>query len=52
MPRKQISFEVSEEEHAKIKELAAQRRQSVKGMIFSALEKLIPDWKPKKKTTK
>lgn len=49
MGRKQISFEVSEEEHAKIKELAAQRRQTVKGMIFSALDKLIPGWNEEKK---
>lgn len=44
MKRKQISFEVSEEEHAKIKELAAERRQTVKGMFFAALDKLLPGW--------
>lgn len=49
MTRKQISFEVSEEEHEKIKVLAAQRRQSVKRMFFSALEKLVPGWNLDKK---
>ena len=50
MPRKQISFEVSEIEHTLIKELAAQRRQSIKGLIFSALDSLIPRWQSKEKS--
>lgn len=44
MERKQISFNVSEEEHSRIKKLAAERRQSIKGLIFSALDRLIPGW--------
>ncbi len=44
MERKQVSFNVTEEEHSKIKKLAAERRQSIKGLIFSALDKLIPGW--------
>lgn len=44
MPRKQIAFEVTEDEHAQIKELACKRRQSIKGLMCSALDALAPGW--------
>ncbi len=49
MERKQVSFNVTEDEHSKIKKLAAERRQSIKGLIFSALDKLIPGWNREEK---
>lgn len=52
MERKQISFGVTEEEHTAIKKLATERRQSIKGLIFTALDKLIPGWNREEKKEK
>lgn len=41
---KTLTLKMTEGEHSKIKKLAAERRQSIKGLIFSALDKLIPGW--------
>lgn len=49
---KALTLRVSEEEHSKIKKLAAERRQSIKGLIFSALDKLIPGWNGEEKKEK
>lgn len=44
MTRKQISFEVSEEEHTRIKTLAANERRSIKQLFLDMLDKIYPDW--------
>ena len=42
MPKKNVAFPVSEDEHAKIKELAAKQRRTIKRLILDALDKLYP----------
>lgn len=50
---KTLTLKMSEKEHARIKLLAQERRQTVKGLIFSALDNLAPGWmSPKKERQK
>lgn len=49
MERKNIAFPVSEEEHAKIKQLAAKERKTIKQLFLDMLDKLYPDWDRKEK---
>lgn len=44
MDRKQVAFPVTEEEHAKIKALAARQRRSIKQLFLDMLDKVYPDW--------
>lgn len=49
MQRKNVAFPVSEDEHAKIKQLAAQQRRSIKQLILDALDNLYPGWNREEK---
>lgn len=49
MERKNIIFPVSENEHAKIKQLAAQERCSIKQLFLNMLDERYPNWKEEKK---
>ncbi len=49
MQRKNVSFPVSEDEHAKIKQLAAKQRMTIKQLLIDALNKLYPDWNKEEK---
>lgn len=49
MPRKQVSFPVSEEEHEQIKQLAKKERRTIKQLVLSAFDKLYPNWNGDKK---
>lgn len=49
MERKNIAFPVSEEEHAKIKQLAAKERKTIKQLFLDMLDKLYLDWDRKEK---
>lgn len=42
MARKQISFDVSDDQHAKIKELAAKERRSIKQLFLEMLDRVYP----------
>lgn len=44
MERKNIAFPVTEDEHAKIKELAAKERKTIKTLFMGMLDKLYPGW--------
>lgn len=46
---KTLTLRMSEKEHSNIKKLAEERRQSIKGLIFSALDKFEPGWNEEKK---
>lgn len=48
MARKQISFPVSDKEHAEIKALAEKERRTIKQLVLDAFDKLYPDWMKKK----
>ena len=43
-----VSFRVTEEEHHKLKVLAAKERKTLKGLLFEALERMFPNWKDDK----
>lgn len=47
MPRKQVSFGVSDEEHRQLKTLAAKEGKTIKELFLEALEKVFPDWRKK-----
>lgn len=49
MQRKNVAFPVTEDEHAKIKELAARQRRTIKQLIIDALDKMYPGWNGGKK---
>lgn len=49
MQRKNVAFPVSEDEHAKIKQLAAKQRRTIKQLILEALNKLYPGWNGEEK---
>lgn len=49
MERKNIAFPVSEDEHAKIKQLAAKERRTIKQLFLDMLDKLYPDWNGEEK---
>jgi hypothetical protein len=42
--RKQVNFPVSEREHEKIKQLAAEQRRSIKQLFLDMLDKFYPGW--------
>ena len=44
MERKNIAFPVTEEEHARIKQLAASERRTIKQLFLDMLNKLYPGW--------
>lgn len=44
---KDLSMKVSEEEHRNLKELAEKERRTIKGLIFTALDKAFPGWNKK-----
>lgn len=41
---KNLSLKVSEKEHCNLKELAERERRTIKGLIFTALDKAFPGW--------
>lgn len=45
---KDLSMKVSEEEHRNLKELAEKERRTIKGLIFTALDRAFPDWNKQK----
>lgn len=45
---KRVSFPVKEEDHRKLKMLAAKEGKSLKQLIFDALSKVFPDWQKNK----
>ena len=49
MQRKNVAFPVTEDEHAKIKQLAAKQRRTIKQLILDALDKLYPNWNREEK---
>lgn len=40
-----VSFRVTEDEHYRLKVLAAKERKTLKALFFEALERMFPDWK-------
>lgn len=50
MGKKQIAFPVSDEEHAKIKSLAAKERRSIKQLFLDMLDRIYPGWNNEEKT--
>ncbi len=49
MDKKQVAFPVTEDEHAKIKALAAKERRTIKQLFLDMLDKFYPGWdKPEK----
>lgn len=49
MPRKQISFPVTDEEHEQIKKLATKERRTIKQLVLDAFDKLYPTWNKEEK---
>lgn len=49
MERKQVAFPVTEEEHAKIKQLAAKERRTIKQLFLDMLDKMHPGWNREEK---
>ena len=45
---KDLSLKVSEQDHHNIKKLAEEKRLTIKGLIFLALDKAFPGWDTKK----
>lgn len=43
-----VSFRVTDEEHHKLKVLAAKERKTLKALLFEALERMFPNWKDDK----
>lgn len=42
--QKDLSLKISEVDHQKIKKLATEKRLTIKGLIFMALDKAFPGW--------
>ena len=42
---KAVGLKVSEDEHQKLKMLAAKEKRTIKAVIFEALDKVLPDWR-------
>lgn len=49
MEKRRINFDVSEEEHRKLKAKAAEQGMSIKDAILLALDRLFPGWRDEKK---
>ncbi|MCH5277486.1 MAG: hypothetical protein J1E80_06575 [Desulfovibrionaceae bacterium] len=49
MPRKQVSFPVTDKEHEQIKQLAKSERRTIKQLVLSAFDKLYPGWNGERK---
>ncbi|MCX4310791.1 MAG: hypothetical protein OSJ28_10985 [Desulfovibrio sp.] len=41
---KDLSLKITEKDHQKIKELAEEKRTTIKGLIFMALDIAFPGW--------
>lgn len=48
MQRKHVNFPVTEEEHRRLKMLAAKEGKTIKDILLEALEKLFPNWRKEK----
>lgn len=48
MQRKHVNFPVTEDEHKKLKILAAKEEKSIKELLLEALERLFPEWRKDK----
>lgn len=48
MQRKHVNFPVTEDEHKKLKMLAAQEGKTIKELLLAALERVFPNWKKDK----
>lgn len=44
MEKKQVAFPVTEEEHARIKALAARQRRTIKQLFLDMLDRFYPGW--------
>lgn len=42
---KSVGLKVSEEEHQKLKMLAAREKKTIKAVLFEALDKAFPGWR-------
>lgn len=42
---KAVGLKVSEDEHQKLKMLAAKEKRTIKAVIFEALDKVFPNWR-------
>lgn len=45
MDRKRINFDMSEEEHKKLKMLAVAEGKTIKELIYQALDVVFPHWR-------
>ncbi|MGE9986303.1 hypothetical protein [Desulfovibrio sp. SGI.169] len=45
---KKLTIQIKEEEHRKLKTLAASRGQTIKEVILTALDKVFPNWRSDK----
>ena len=45
---KALTVRVSEEEHQRLKMLAAKKKKTLKAILFEALDKTFPDWQKAK----
>lgn len=46
--KKNLTIQIKEEEHRKLKALAAERGLTIKEAILNALDKMFPDWRKDK----
>lgn len=46
--KKNLTIQIKEEEHRKLKSLAAERGLTIKEAILSALDKVFPGWRHEK----
>ena len=45
MDKRRINFDVTEDEHQKLKMLAVSEKKSLKSLFFTALDKAFPHWR-------
>ena len=45
LEKRRINFDVSEEEHQKLKMLAVAEKKSLKSLFFTAIDKAFPNWR-------